>query len=170
MQFTLTIRKNFDFSGMADKVRAAMIMAAEQSGIHLVKAIKTRFDVGGPGWAEKWDGTPSHLTETGRLKSSIRYIRKGYNVTVLPGAGGGHGYFKGKSRSETLELNKRGSVRYRRAYKVSKGFYKTTTKIGVYHELGTSKMPARPFMEPTAKAEGKNVAQIYKDALKRIFG
>lgn len=39
-----------------------------------------------------------------------------------------------------------------------------------YHEYGTSKMPARPFMRPTFEQEKAKIEEIMKDEIKRGLG
>ncbi len=39
-----------------------------------------------------------------------------------------------------------------------------------YHEHGTSKMPARPFMRPTFEQEKQNIEQIMADEIRRGIG
>lgn len=153
---------NFSMARLVGKLRAELIKAADEVGQHMVKAVQHRFDVGGPGWAPKSDGSASHLTRTGALKGSIKYVRSGYSVRIMPGESGpGGGTFR-RSEYNAQVLKKK--------FPKLKNFYTGPQQVGVWHEMGTGKMPARPFMGPTAWAEKRNVIRIYKQHIRAIFG
>ena len=164
LSFRLTIKTHANFSPvrLVSKLRSELIKAADEVGQHMVKAVQHRFDVGGPGWASKADGSASHLTRTGALKGSIQYTRSGYSVRIMPGsAGPGGGTFRREAYNKKVAEKK---------FPKLKDYYSGPQQIGVYHEMGTSKMPARPFMGPTAWAEKRHVIKIYKDHIRAVFG
>jgi HK97 gp10 family phage protein len=161
-KLTIKVKANFSPARLVNKLRSELIKAADAAGQHMVKAVQHRFDVGGPGWAPNADGSPSHLTRTGALRNSIQYVRSGYSVRITPGsAGPGGGVFRRQAYNEQVLKKKFPNIRK---------YYTSPQQVGVYHEMGTSKMPARPFMGPTAWAEKRHVIKIYKDHIKAVFG
>lgn len=72
----------------------------------------------------------------------------------------------GKSE-ESFVLNKeiiRGSIKVGLSNQNNDAFYL------YFHENGTSKMPARPFMRPTFEQEKAKIEQIMADEIKRGLG
>ncbi len=51
-------------------------------------------------------------------------------------------------------------------YEGGKGIVGTPIKYAIFHEEGTSKMPARPFMKPVMKVLEKKMPDIVETALK----
>jgi len=123
------------------KVDAELTLATGQAG-ELVKAkMHERFEKSGPGWAPK----------------------------KQTGPGGGD-----KPLIDTGTM--KGSIKFQRTAKHS-GFVGinrqndlTGFNVALAHELGTSRMPARPFVRPTAKECGPLVKKLYGRAVKRGLG
>lgn len=160
-RISIKVKSNLSLARLTNKLRSELIKAADESGRHVVKAVQHRFDVGGPGWAPKSDGSASHLTRTGSLKNSIKYQRSGYSVRVSPGgAGAGGGYFDRKAYNAKVLKKEFPSLRK---------YYSSSEQVGIWHEIGTSKMPARPFMGPTAWAEKREVIRIYKEHIRAVL-
>jgi len=141
-----------DLNAISARVNVALENAANKSGQMLVATFDRRFEDEGPGWAPLKPSTLASkrgskiLTETGSLRGSIAYHpdkKGGGFVGILrsrPGKGGG------KGPKSPVAAN-----------------------VALCHELGTSKMVARPFIEPTYREKKDEIVHIYAEALGRIF-
>lgn len=122
-------------------VDSELALATGRAG-ELVKAkMHGRFEKSGPGWAPK--------------KSE--------------GPGGGD-----KPLIDTGTM--KGSIKFQRTAKHS-GFVGinrqndlTGFNVALAHELGTSRMPARPFVRPTAKECSPLIKKLYSQAVQRGLG
>jgi hypothetical protein len=157
------------------KLRRELVQATEKSGQYLTVKVHERFGEQGPGWRnlspayEKWkqeQGFDSRiLLRTTKLFSAIKYRRLGFNrgmVGVDPGGYGGIGRYASPWKKKNFKrLDK----------KVMKLHMERATfeEVARRHELGGSRIPARPFFGPTALKEARMVMAFYAKALEQAL-
>lgn len=95
--------------------------------------------------------TRQRAVDTGRLRNSITYAVKKREGEVYPYRDDAGETYRGRIGSGIKE---------------NEVYIGTNVEYGPYVELGTSRMPARPFIRPAATEHGEEYKQIMKDSMK----
>ncbi len=129
---------------LPEKLKKAVELTLERSALHLESELSKIF---------KTEGR-SHDVEWTPLKEAYlkQKIKKGYSEKIL-------------HRTTTLAQSFTSKV------EKEKAIVGTPVEYAVFHEFGTRKMPARPFMQPVLEAFlSQNMpVKLFKQALKEVL-
>ena len=141
---------------LGGNVQEASVEALWTGGAHLEGAAKEKLSQAGTGrmyktgrkgtrYATHQASTPGEppAVDTGELRASVTHNVTGRVGKDLPDPGG--------SKTKV------------------KGYVGTNLDHGLYTELGTSRMEARPWLYPTIMEEASNVAKLIQNVLKRAI-
>jgi len=130
--------------GLPAKLQEATELTLQKSALEIEKRIKEQFQTEGKAYGEGWQPVKEKYLQW--------KIRKGYSEKTL-------------HRTTTLSQSFSSVVM---PFEARIG---TEVEYAIFHELGTSKMPARPFAKPVAeKFQEQRVAEkFFISALDMVF-